>query len=725
MKMQFLRKIKIGKLKLNKIKLNKETRILLFTSLCLLILILVVIKTYNVYKKDLPSLAQLHNIEPNLITRVYSAEGELIQEFFSERRIYVPLRKMPQHFIDALLAVEDRRFYNHWGVNSFAILRALWVNLTNLRIVQGASTITQQLSRTLFLTPEKTVARKIKEALTAIKIERTYSKDEILEMYINQCYFGKGAYGIQAAAQTYFNKEIKDLTISDCALLVGLLKAPGRYSPTEYPHLALFRRNLVLNSMRDFGKIPSSFCDSLKSLPSEITLKPETLGKAPYFTEMLRRYLLHTYGEKSLYGGGLSVYTTLRLDLQQYAETLLYAQIDHWQKTIETSHTLKDTQYTVSYPDTVEGSTNTLTAYKKIQGALVALDNKTGDILAMVGGRDFKQSEFNRAIQALRQPGSAFKLFVFTTAIDNGYKPTDIIYDTPIILIGEDGKEWSPENFDKIFRGPVTLREGLMRSINLVSAKLVQRVSPHQVAFYAKSLGLKTHINPVPSLALGTSEVTLLQLTTAYSIFPNHGIRVVPRFRTKITDRFGNVLEENNPKKEEVLSAQTAYVMTTMLQSVIDNGTGFGGRQRGFSRPAGGKTGTTDMCTDNWFIGFTPQITAGVWIGFDDKTPIGDDITGAHTALPVWADFVILAHQDLPVEEFTIPEGIYFRTVCLESGELATDKCPKVITDVFTEKTVPQEYCHLHPGEPFPMSLDEVKFRVVERGPAKKQRLHF
>jgi len=258
-----------------------------------------------------------------------------------------------------------------------------------------------------------------------------------------------------------------------------------------------------------------------------------------------------------------------------------------------------------------------------------------------------------------------------------------------------------------------------------VSAKLLQKISPHQAAFYANSLGLKTRVNPVPSLALGTSEVTLLQLTNAYSVFPNHGIRVEPRFITRVVDRFGNVLEENTPGKEEVLSAQTAYVMTTMLQSVVDNGTGFGARKRGFSRPTGGKTGTTDMCTDNWFIGFTPQITTGVWIGFDDKTPIGDDITGAHTALPVWADFMMTAHQDLPVEEFTIPEGIYFRSVCLESGELATDKCHKVTTDVFTAKTLPQKNCPLHPGNPLPLALEEMKFKVVEKSPGKKQKLHF
>jgi penicillin-binding protein 1A len=723
MKMNFFKK-----LGLDKLKLNKRARVIVFASSVFLILVLVILKTYSVYKKDLPSLAQLHNIQPKLITKVYSSEGELIQEFFTERRLYVPLKDTPDEFVDALLAVEDRKFYDHWGVNSFAILRAFWANLTHFRIVQGASTITQQLSRSLFLTPEKTIARKIKEALTAIKIERTYSKDEILEMYINQCYFGKGAYGIKAAAEIYFNKEIKDLTISDCALLVGLLKSPGRYSPTRDSLLALSRRNLVLNSMWDFKKEDYSSLynlDSLKRSPLELDMIPQAPAKAPYFTEKIRRYLMRKFGEDTLYTEGLSVYTTLRLDLQQYAESLLYAQIDYWQNIIESSHTLEDTQYTITYPDTVEGSTDTLTGYKKLQGALVALDNRTGDILAMVGGRNFEESEWNRAVQATRQPGSAFKLFVFTAAIDNGYKPTDIIYDTPIILIGDDGKEWSPENFDKIFRGPVTLREGLMHSINLVSAKLTQRVSPHQVAFYADKLGLKTHINPVPSLALGTSEVTLLQLTDAYSVFPNQGIRVEPRFITSVTDRFGNILEENTTRKEEVLSAQTAYVMTTMLQSVVDNGTGFGARKRGFSRPAGGKTGTTDMCTDNWFIGFTPQITVGVWIGFDDKTPIGDNITGAHTALPVWADFMIAAHQDLPVEEFDIPEGIHFKTICLESGELATDKCHKVITDVFTEKTLPQKYCHLHPGEPLPTSLDEIKFQVVEKKPAKKQRLHF
>jgi len=708
---------------------SRRKKLLIISGAILFVLVLfltVIIKTYNTYKRDLPSLAQLHNIEPSLVTKIYSADGNVIKEFYTERRILIPLRRIPSHLIDALLATEDRRFFDHWGANLLAMGRALWHNFWAGRRVQGASTITQQLARTLFLTPEKTISRKIKEVLTAIKIERNYTKEEILEMYLNQCYFGRGAYGVQAAAQLYFGKNVEDLTISESAILIAIPKNPSRYSPINHPDLALKRRNIVLESMKNFGKISSEIVDSLKNLPLEISPTSTPVGEAPYFTEMVRQYLEEKYGEDTLYREGLSVYTTLHLELQKTAEEALIREVEVRQHNMEQTHSLRDTNYTVMVIDTTEEEPTRKREYKQIQGALVALDNKTGNILALVGGEDFKQSQFNRAVQALRQPGSGFKPFVYTAAIDNGARPTDIMYDTPIILTGDDGKEWNPENFDLIFRGPVTLREALARSINVISAKLIQKVTPQQTIFFASHMGISTPLSPYPSLALGTSEVTLWDMVSAFSVFPNGGIKVEPKYILKITDRYGKVLEEKKfSRREEVLSAQTAYIMTTMLQSVVNRGTGYGARARGFTRPAGGKTGTSDNCMDNWFVGFTPQITAGVWMGYDDKTIIGENVTGAHTALPVWTDFMITAHENLPVEYFKVPPGIYFKTACLESGLLATDRCPTIVTDVFTQQTLPEGVCDLHPSDGVPDTTTRVLFKVREQIPQKGEGILF
>ncbi len=670
-------------------------------GLVFLSLLFVCIRILYTYDKELPSLSQLTNIEPSLSAKIYSTDGQLIKQFYYERRILIPLQKMPPQLIAALLATEDRNFFKHWGVNLLSMFRAVWVSFWSGQRVKATSTITQQLARTLFLTPERTIPRKIKEVLTAIKIERNYSKNEILEMYLNQCNFGKGAYGVQAAAQTYFNKNPDELTLSGCALLVGLLQAPGRYSPIERPHLARLRRNIVLDAMADDNKISPTLADSLKKLPLVINPSGNSAGEAPYFTEMVRQYLERRYGEKELYSGGLSVYTTLNSVLQKEAEEILLAQLSTLQQQMEKTHSLRDSSYTLEVADSSTKSRKGTTkrVYKQIQGALVALDNTNGNILAMVGGKDFEKSKFNRAVQAQRQPGSAFKPFVFTAAIDNGYPVTEIIYDTPIVLIGADGKEWRPENFDRTFKGPMNLREALRISRNLVSIKLLQKIGPAQAIFYASKMGIKSKLQPVPSLGIGTSEVNLLELSSAYSVFPNGGIRVEPSYVLRIVDRYGNILEENSsPQKEEVLGDQTAYVMTSLLQTVVNSGTGYGARLLGFDRPAGGKTGTTDECMDNWFIGFTPQITAGVWVGYDDKTVIGEDVTGATTALPIWARFMIKAQQNLPLENFKEPPGIVHTVVCAQSGLLPTDKCPSTTQEVFIAGTQPEEYCNLHPS---------------------------
>ena len=708
---------------------GRRKRLLIISGAIFFLLVLLLAtatKTYNTYQKYLPSLAQLHNIEPSLVTKIYSADGKIIKEFYTERRILTPLTRIPPHLIDAVLATEDRRFFSHWGANLLAMGRALWHNFWAGKRLQGASTITQQLARTLFLTPEKTISRKIKEVLTAIKIERNYTKEEILEMYLNQCYFGRGAHGVEAAAQLYFDKNVEDLTISDCAILIGIPKSPSRYSPITSPELALKRRNIVLESMKHFGKISKELADSLKSLPLEIDPASAPVGEAPYFTEMVRQYLEKEYGEDALYQGGLSVYTTLNLELQEAAEEALLKELELRQQQMEQTHSLTDTIYAVVVIDSTGEEPVEKRQYRQIQGALLAMDNKTGNVLAMVGGRDFSQSQWNRAVQAARQPGSGFKPFIYTAAIDNGARPTDIMYDTPIILTGDDGKEWCPGNFDDVFRGPVTLREALAKSINVISAKLIQTVTPQQTIFFASHMGITSPLAPYPSLALGSSEVTLWEMVTAFSVFPNGGIKVEPKYVLKITDRYGNVLEENQiSKREEVLSAQTAYIMTTMLESVINRGTGYGARARGFARSVGGKTGTSDNCMDNWFVGFTPQISAGVWIGYDDKIVIGENVTGAHTTLPVWTDFMIKAHENLPAERFKVPPGIYFKTICLESASLATDKCPRVITDIFTEGTLPEGICDLHPSDGMPDSTLRELFKVIERTPDRPEGILF
>ncbi|OGC90844.1 MAG: hypothetical protein A2W25_12995 [candidate division Zixibacteria bacterium RBG_16_53_22] len=694
-----------------------------YIGLALLISTVIIgLVSISAFERDLPSLAQLHDIRPSLITKVYDRNGVLLKEFYNQRRILVPFDQLPPYLIDCLLATEDRRFYSHWGVDIRRIFGATLHNVMNLSLTrEGASTITQQLARSLFprvLSPEKNYFRKIKEALTAVKIERTYSKDEILQMYLNQHYYGRGAYGIQAAAQFYFSKNAWDLSIQDCAVLVGLLKAPNRYSPIEHPDRALMRRNIVFNSLVDYGKISQETADSLKLLPLEIRPNQGNFGEAPYFTELVRQYLYETFGEEGLYASGLTIYTTLDAEMQKAAEQALVAKLDEIQMETQSRYGINDPLYTIIAPDTTrrEGKKR---VYKQIQGMLLAIDNETGGVLAFVGGRDFDKSKFIRVTQALRQPGSAFKPFVYTTAIDNGFSPPDLFLDSPIVLtVG--GEEWRPDNFDLSFNGEMTLRDGLKDSRNLIAIKLMMDplVTPQQVAEYAKRMGISTPLVPVPSLAIGSSEVTMWDMVPAFSIFPNGGVRKEPFFISKIIDRNGNlVMEKSRIDQEEALSPQTAYIMTNMLQTVVDHGTGYGARARGFTRPAGGKTGTSNNNTDNWFIGFTPQITCGAWVGFDDKTKIGigKGEVGATTALPVWTEFMKVATAKLPVRDFPIPPGIYTATICLESGKLAVEGCSKVVTDIFTDATLPKEECDLNHKDSRYSRDDQKRFRIDDR----------
>jgi len=688
-----------------KISGRSAKKSLLVLAILIVIFIMIVgYRTLMVYRQDLPSFESLHNIEPALKTKIYASDGTLLQEFYNENRVLTPYDQIPPHMVNILLAVEDREFFNHWGVYPKRIVKAFLVNMVNLEIAEGASTITQQLARMLFLNRKQTYERKIKEALTAIKLERTYSKTEILQMYLNQYYFGRGAYGIAAAARTYFDKSVGELTVNECAILVGLLKGPSRYSVKifEDPDFAVRMRNRSLYAYHTWGQISRVEYDSLKTLPLELKPHEPVQGKAPYFTEEIRKYLLNKYGEKALYSGGLKVMTTLNWELQQSAEAAVTEKLDSIQARIERSYRITNPAYTVVLPDTVDSMGDSIRVYKQIQSAVMSIENETGNILTMVGGKSFETTKFNRAVQSLLQPGSAFKPFVYTAAMDNGYHPCDIFYDNSIKLEIPGTKDYRPHNFDDKFMGKMTLREGLYRSRNLVAIKLLLKIHPEQAIFYAHKMGITTQLKPVTSLAIGTEVVRLTDLVSAYTVFPNGGIKIPPRYITKINDRYGIVIEDNtSTHKEEVLSAQTAYIMVNMLQSGMDNrhGTGRSARWRGFTRPAGGKTGTSDNFCDNWFVGFTPQITTGVWVGFDDKTSIGRNQTGARNALPIWVEVMKTAHDTLPLADFEIPDGIEFVNICLESGKLATDRCPEVANEVFRIENVPQETCPIHPSK--------------------------
>jgi penicillin-binding protein 1A len=665
--------------------------------------IVLVSTLWFVYRDDLPSIEEIYNIEPPLVTTIYSADRDVLQKYHYQNRILVPYSELPPHLIQALVATEDAHFFDHWGVDWRGVARAVLRNVVGGFGSQGGSTITQQLARMLFLNREVTLARKIKEAFTAIRIESTYSKQEILEMYLNHYFFGNRSYVIETAARSYFNKNTQSLTLEEAATLVAVLNAPGRYSPISQPERALARRNYVLQRMHNEGFISARLADSLRTLPLELDLSQNVPGEAPYFTEMVRQHLIDKLGRKKFYEGGLAVHTTLDTRLQRIAERALLEQLDSIQARVERRFRSDDPAYTIEYYDSVGDSI--AHRYKEIQAAFVAIDNETGDILALVGGKDFSEWKWNRAVQALRQPGSAFKPFVYTAAVHAGFHPSDILYDTPIVLTIPGAKEWRPHNFDSKFDGPMTLREGLARSRNLIAIKLLQRVSPQRVIFYATRMGISSPLRPYPTLAIGTSEVNLLELTSAYTTFPNLGIHIEPRFIAKVEDRYGNVLEENRvPDKEVVMTPEAAYMMVSLMQSTFDHprGTGRGARGRGFYRPAGGKTGTSDTFCDNWFIGYTPQITAGVWVGFDDKTSIGRNQTGATNALPIWTEFMIAAHDSLAVDDFSEPDGIEHAVVCLESGKLATPYCTETAEDIFLRAFPITESCPIHGGGTLP-----------------------
>jgi penicillin-binding protein 1A len=645
------------------------------------------------FRRTLPSLTSLESIAPPVKTVIYDRGGTPISELFQENRVIIPLEEVPKDLVGAFLATEDRRFRAHWGVSLLDNVRALWVDIRKGKSAQGGSTITQQLARNLFLSHEKRLTRKIREALLAIEIEKRYTKDEILGMYLNQIYFGHGAYGVESAARLYFDKSARDLTLPECAILSGIPKNPGGYSPIRHPAASMDRARVILDLMVGAGSITREDAERAKK---ELRPSPDRRGRvreAPYFIEYVRQELLTRFPPEVLYGGGLRIETSLELELQRAAEKILEEHLSDLERSRRYKHRLSDESEEIE--SEAAAASRKETPY--IQGALLAIDPRTGEIRAMIGGRDFGDSHFNRAVQARRQPGSAFKVFVYTAAIDRGMTPADICLDAPLVIPIAGNDDYVPQNIDGEFRGPMTVRDALKKSINIPAIRTLLTLTPEVVVDYARRLGVKGDLRAVPSLALGSSEVTLLELTTAFAVFPNQGIRTEPYAILRVLDREGHVLEENRPRRHEALSPQTAYIMTSLLESVVNEGTAARVRAKGFRGAAAGKTGTTNDYTDNWFIGFTPGLVCGVWVAFDKKETIGEDQTGSRTALPIWIDFMTAAGrtEDPPFER---PEGLVDREICAESGALAKTGCPETRWEIFRAGHEPAAHCGSHGG---------------------------
>ena len=552
---------------------------------------------------DLPPLADLENYKPSLASKIYDEKGTLIAQLFIEQRSLVPLKKIPELLKKTIIIIEDEGFYSHLGISPVSMLRAFLVNMIQGRVAQGGSTITQQLAKNLFLTQERTFSRKIKEVMLSFKIEYCYTKDEILEMYLNQINMGSGAYGVEAAARTYFGKNVERLTLPECALLAGLPRAPNKYSPYKNAYKAKMRRNRILDRLLKKDVITKKEAEAAKLAPIEIHRIEQK--NAPYFVEYVRQQLEETYGSNVIYKGGLSVYTSLDMQMQEYAQKAVARGLEEAEIKIAKENGIPvenifDAEFRKNLP---------------IQASFIALDPKTGYIKAMIGGRDFSESEYNRAVQAKRQPGSAFKPFIYATALDNSFTPADIIVDAPMSINEKDGQVWKPENYEKKFFGPTTLRKALTLSRNIVTLKLLMKVGTSSVVSYANKMGIKSQLHKNLSLAFGTSEVTLLELTSAYSTFPNLGVKVEPLCILTVKDSTGKILEENQPRLQDVLKPESAYLMTSMLESVVNEGTASRIRGNGITFNCAGKTGTTDNQADVWFIGFTSDLIAGCWGG--------------------------------------------------------------------------------------------------------------
>jgi len=672
---------------------------------------------------DLPDIDSLENYTPPLITRIYDIHDDVITELFTERRTVIPLNEIPINLQNAVLATEDEHFFTHWGINPRGIVRAALANIRHGRVVEGGSTITQQLSKVLFFTQQKTLSRKLREFLLALQLEHHYSKEEIFQLYLNQIYFGSGAYGVEAAARTFFGKHVKELTLPECAILAGLPRSPRTYSPLTNPQNAYRRRTWVLSRMRRSGFITPREETEANQVPINSQKIPVVPPVGAYFVEYLRQILEPKYGENALYQGGYTIYTTLDLKMQRAGEAAMNKSLAEFdvQATKDRAQQLAELKKQKKLIPSPLLSTATV----KVQGALVGLDPRTGAIRAMVGGREFKESQFNRVYQAQRQPGSAFKPFVWLAAMDDGMTGASIVDDDRAAFYN-DGRDWKllesatdayaiaaatapfpsdqawvPQDWDFKYFGPVTLRTGLAMSRNLVSIRLADHFGPQAIMDYARKCGIKSTLEPVLSIALGTEALNLLEITDAYCTFANGGIRSEPYGILRIEDKNGKTLEEYSPQQTVELSAQTAYLMTDLMHAVVTEGTGRRALELG--RPAAGKTGTNQDLRDLWFVGFTPELACGAWMGYDDFTSMGKKFTAASKVVPWWTDFMKKSLAGTPARNFAVPDGIVFAKIDAQTGYLALPSCPKVVLQAFKKGTEPTELCPIdHAAQQLP-----------------------
>jgi len=675
-----------------------------------------------VYTTDLPQVDALEAYRPSSITEIYDDHGRVVGSFALQRRVVASYDDFPPVLRDALVSIEDKDFYRHSGINFWRIAGAAYRDIESGGKVQGASTLTMQLARNLFLSPDRRWQRKVQEAMLAVQIERHFTKPQIFTLYANQIFLGHGVYGFEAASEFYFSKPAKQLTLGEAALLAGLPKGPTVYSPIIHPDRAEKRRNLVINAMLEDGRITAAQAAAAREAPVVLHLAHDPNSLAPYFVEEIRRYLESKYGADQVHEGGLKVYTSLDVNLQRAANQAVldglaaYERRHGWKGGLENvaaegealdkySHAdwddepevggyvhalvtsagpgiamLKFGRYTAALGQADAAWTQRRLAdilkagdicYVKIlalgangaarvsleqdsgaQGALLAIDNATGGIKAMVGGRDFNDSKFNRATQALRQVGSSFKPYVYTAVIDQGASPDDTVLDEPVSFETPSG-DYAPHNYDEKFEGIITLRRALAQSRNIPALKLANKVGIRSVIDYAERFGITSKLPPYLPVALGAADITLMEQTSAYSVFPNDGVRVTPRYITRVTDYEGRVLEEDFPEVKDVISQRTTRIMTAMLREVVLHGTGIAAARLPF--PAAGKTGTTNDFTDAWFVGFTPTLTCGVWVGYDEKKSLGAKETGAHAALPIWMNFMTAAMAGKEAGDFQPP----------------------------------------------------------------------
>lgn len=585
--------------------------------------------------RDLPQITALENFRPPAVTRVFSADQVMLAELFAERRDPVSIHQIPRMLKTALLATEDRRFYQHSGVDIKGLMRAIVKNVIKGRYAEGASTLTQQLAKTLFLTRRKTITRKVREAILALQLERRYTKDEILTFYLNQIYLGSGAYGVGAAARTYFGSDLSQLTLSQCALIAGLPKAPSRYSPLVNPDLAYKRRNIVLAQMHAIQAIDEQAYHEARNEP--ITTVPRAHGNphAPYFIQYIKKKLETAIGADLLYKGGLTVYTTLSFEFQRAAEEAVARGLDQLARRM-----------------TLNGLPN-----PEPQAGLTVLNVHSGGLLALVGGRADHQAGFNRVSTARRQPGSAFKPIVYALAVERGFEQDQVLLDAPVVFkAAQSDQQWQPQNFSQTYAGEISLRWCLAHSKNIPAVRLIEKLGPTSVVQFAQRLGVQSELSPNLSLALGTSEITLLELTAAYAAFANGGKFISPYGVSKVVGPTGDILWRVRPEQHIAMSRNGAAIINNMLEAVILEGTGRSAQN--LTGPLAGKTGTTNDFKDALFVGYSPKYAAGVWVGNDDGTTLGPKETGARAALPIWIQLMRKIGRQQTQSYFDIPDEL-------------------------------------------------------------------